>query len=78
MTPDTVLAVAREAAKLTREGRLVTIAGGGDTVSALNAAGVGKRFTYISSGGGAFLEWLEGRELPGIAILKGPITERRH
>jgi phosphoglycerate kinase len=62
-------AVAREAAKLTREGKLVTIAGGGDTVSALNAAGVTKDFTYVSTAGGAFLEWLEGRTLPAVAAL---------
>jgi phosphoglycerate kinase len=62
-------AVAREAAKLTREGKLVTIAGGGDTVSALNAAGVAKVFTYVSTAGGAFLEWLEGSTLPAVAAL---------
>jgi phosphoglycerate kinase len=62
-------AVAREAARLTREGKLVTIAGGGDTVSALNAAGVTKDFTYVSTAGGAFLEWLEGRTLPAVAAL---------
>jgi phosphoglycerate kinase len=62
-------AVAREAARLTRAGRLVTVAGGGDTVAALNAAGVTEDFSYVSSAGGAFLEWLEGRELPGVAAL---------
>ncbi len=62
-------AVARDAAKLTREEKLVTIAGGGDTVSALNAAGVTKDFTYVSTAGGAFLEWLEGRTLPAVAAL---------
>ncbi len=64
-------AVAREVARLTRESGLTSIAGGGDTVAALNAAGVTEVFTYVSTAGGAFLEWLEGRELPGVAALKG-------
>jgi len=63
------VALAQDAARLTTEGKLVTIAGGGDTVAALNQAGVSDRFTYISTAGGAFLEWLEGRELPGILAL---------
>ncbi len=62
-------ALAREAARLTREGKLMSVAGGGDTVAALNAAGVTGDFSYVSTAGGAFLEWLEGRELPGVAAL---------
>ncbi len=64
------VAVARAAAAATKAGDLVTIAGGGDTVSALNAAGVADDFTYISTAGGAFLEWLEGKTLPGVQALK--------
>ena len=62
-------ALAAEAARMTKAGRLVSVAGGGDTVAALNAAGVTGDFTYVSTAGGAFLEWLEGRELPGVAAL---------
>jgi phosphoglycerate kinase len=62
-------ALARAAARLTRDGKLVTVAGGGDTVAALSEAGAADDFTYISTAGGAFLEWLEGRELPGVAAL---------
>jgi phosphoglycerate kinase len=62
-------AVAREAAARTREGRLLSVAGGGDTVAALAKAGVADALSYVSTAGGAFLEWLEGRELPGVAAL---------
>ena len=62
-------AVARTAARLTGEGALTSVAGGGDTVAALSRAGVLEAFTYVSTAGGAFLEWLEGRELPGVAAL---------
>jgi phosphoglycerate kinase len=64
-------AAARHAAKLTGEGRLISVAGGGDTVAALNRAGAAEGFTYISTAGGAFLEWMEGKELPGVAALHG-------
>ena len=63
-------ALAREAAKLTADGGLLSVAGGGDTVAALANAGVSDRFSYVSMAGGAFLEWLEGKELPGVAALK--------
>ena len=64
------VAVAEAAAELTADGRLVSIAGGGDTMAALNLAGVTARFTYVSTAGGAFLEWLEGKTLPGVEVLK--------
>ena len=64
-------AAAREAARLTRAGVLVSVAGGGDTVAALNQAGAAGDFTFISTAGGAFLEWMEGKELPGVAALMG-------
>ena len=62
--------VAEAAAELTKAGKLVTVAGGGDTVAALNAAGAADRFTYVSTAGGAFLEWLEGKALPGVEVLR--------
>jgi phosphoglycerate kinase len=62
--------IAEAAAELTAAGKLVTVAGGGDTVAALNRAGVTDRFTYVSTAGGAFLEWLEGKALPGVEVLR--------
>ena len=71
--------LAQTAAALTRSGSLVSVAGGGDTVAALNHAGVAAEFTFVSTAGGAFLEWMEGRELPGVAALvenaEGQATE---
>ena len=64
------VSVAEAAAELTQAGKLVTVAGGGDTVAALNAANVTDRFTYVSAAGGAFLEWLEGKALPGVEVLR--------
>ena len=61
--------VACAAADLTTAGKLISVAGGGDTVAALNGAGVTDRFTYVSTAGGAFLEWLEGKALPGVKVL---------
>ncbi len=66
------VALARTAAALTKEGSLVSVAGGGDTVAALNHAGVIGDFTFVSTAGGAFLEWMEGRTLPGVAALQKP------
>ena len=63
-------AAAAKAAALSKAGRLTSVAGGGDTVAALNQAGVAADFTYISTAGGAFLEWMEGKELPGVAALQ--------
>jgi phosphoglycerate kinase len=62
--------VAEAAAELTAAGKIVTVAGGGDTVAALNAAGTADRFSYVSTAGGAFLEWLEGKSLPGVEVLR--------
>ncbi|WP_431470465.1 phosphoglycerate kinase [Sphingosinithalassobacter sp. LHW66-3] len=63
------VALAKTAAALTKEGTLVSVAGGGDTVAALNQAGVADDFSFVSTAGGAFLEWMEGKELPGVAAL---------
>ncbi len=63
-------AAATAAARLTRAGSLLSVAGGGDTVSALNHAGAADDFSYVSTAGGAFLEWLEGKVLPGVAALE--------
>jgi len=62
--------IARHAAARTKAGRLISVAGGGDTVAALNAAGVAHQFTYVSTAGGAFLEWMEGKALPGVEVLR--------
>jgi len=62
--------VAEAAAELTAAGKIVAVAGGGDTVAALNAAGVTERLTYVSAAGGAFLEWMEGKALPGVEVLR--------
>jgi phosphoglycerate kinase len=62
--------IAKAAAELTRAGKLLSVAGGGDIVAALNAAGTAERFSFVSTAGGAFLEWLEGKALPGVEILK--------
>ena len=62
-------AAAQKAAELTQAGKLLSVAGGGDTVAALNGAGVAEQFSYVSTAGGAFLEWLEGKTLPGVAAL---------
>jgi phosphoglycerate kinase len=66
---EATIAVAKRAAQLTKDGNLLSVAGGGDTVAALAQAGVLDDLTYVSTAGGAFLEWLEGRALPGVAAL---------
>jgi len=63
------VAAARHAAECTKAGKLTSVAGGGDTVAALNHAGVADDFSYVSTAGGAFLEWMEGKVLPGVAVL---------
>ena len=63
------VAAAQHVAALTAEGALISVAGGGDTVAALAHAGVADDFTYVSTAGGAFLEWLEGKTLPGVDVL---------
>jgi phosphoglycerate kinase len=64
------VAAAKFAAEQTKDGVLISVAGGGDTVAALNAAGAADDFTYVSTAGGAFLEWMEGKALPGVEVLK--------
>ena len=64
------VAVAKEAARLTKAGSLISVAGGGDTVAALRHAKAADQFSYVSTAGGAFLEWLEGKELPGVKALQ--------
>jgi len=64
------VAVAQAVADATHRGGLLSVAGGGDTVAALNHAGVSARFSYVSTAGGAFLEWLEGKALPGVVALE--------
>jgi phosphoglycerate kinase len=65
----TVLA-AQEAAELVQAGKLIAVAGGGDTVAALNHAGVADEMSFVSTAGGAFLEWMEGKPLPGVEALR--------
>jgi phosphoglycerate kinase len=64
------VAAARHAAERTKAGKLLSVAGGGETVSALNLAGAADAFSFISTAGGAFLEWLEGKALPGVEVLR--------
>ena len=72
------VAVAKQVAELTRAGKLLSVAGGGDTVAALDGAGVADQLSYVSTAGGAFLEWLEGRELPGVAALTSVGEKQPH
>jgi phosphoglycerate kinase len=69
-------AIAQVAARFTKSGQLESIAGGGDTIAALNKSDAAKDFTYISTAGGAFLEWLEGKKLPGVEALR--VNSRGH
>jgi phosphoglycerate kinase len=64
------VAAAKHAAQLTTAGKLIAVAGGGDTVAALNHAGVAGEMTFVSTAGGAFLDWMEGKELPGVEALQ--------
>jgi phosphoglycerate kinase len=64
------MAVARKVAELTKAGKLMSVVGGGDTIAALAEAGVLEKMSYVSTAGGAFLEWLEGKELPGVVVLR--------
>src|SRR5262249_116289 len=64
------MVAAKHASERTRAKKLVSVAGGGDTVAALNQAGVADDFTYVSTAGGAFLEWMEGKPLPGVEVLR--------
>ena len=66
----TTVQLARVVARLTADGKIKSVAGGGDTVAALTYAGLKDEFSYLSTAGGAFLEWLEGKDLPGVAALK--------
>jgi phosphoglycerate kinase len=67
---EATVSAAKHAAKLAKSGKIVAVAGGGDTVAALNHAGVSGDFTFVSTAGGAFLEWMEGKTLPGVAALE--------
>jgi phosphoglycerate kinase len=69
------IALAQRVAELTGQGQLLSVAGGGDTVAALAKAGVTDQISYVSLAGGAFLEWLEGKTLPGVAALKRPLQQ---